>query len=154
MRNLRRIMNKRCLHRAIRPRPSTEINHAARNRRDRDNIALRLLQMWQRGCDEGVRAHHVGVEGFAPLGRVVAHYEGADVGDDDVDAAACGGCGLDPGSDLGGLRHVDDGAVGAVRFVDGDVCFGARAVVDDCAFIEEGLDDCVADAFGATWEVS
>ena len=51
------------------------------------------------------------------------------------------------------LIHVDYGAVGAVGFVDGDVCFSAGAVVDDGAFVEKRLDDCVAYAFGAAWEV-
>jgi hypothetical protein len=39
--------------------------------------------------------------------------------------------------------------VGAVGFVDGDVGFGAGAVMHDGTFVEEGLYDCVADALGA-----
>jgi hypothetical protein len=39
--------------------------------------------------------------------------------------------------------------VGAVGFVDGGICFGAGAVVDNGAFVEKGLDDGVTDAFGA-----
>jgi hypothetical protein len=55
---------------------------------------------------------------------------------------------------LVGLRHVDDGAVGAVGLVDGDVGFSAGAVMHDSAFVEEGLYDCVTDALGAAWELS
>ena len=117
-------------------------------------LPLDFFKMRQCGCDQSVRAHHIGVEGFAPLGRVVAHDERADIGDDDVDAAAFGRCPLDPGGDLVGLRHVDDGAVGAVDFVNGDVGFGAGTVMHDGTFVEEGLNDCVADAFGAAWEMS
>lgn len=109
--------------------------------------------MRQRGCDQSVRAHHVGVKGFAPLGRIVAHDKSADVGYDDVDAAAFGRCVLDPGGHLIGLRYVDDGAMGAVGFVDGDVGFGTGAVMHDGAFVEEGLYDCVADTLGAAWEM-
>jgi hypothetical protein len=43
--------------------------------------------------------------------------------------------------------------VGAVGLVNGDVGFGAGAVMHDCAFVEEGLYDCVTDALGASWEV-
>jgi hypothetical protein len=60
---------------------------------------------------------------------------------------------LDPGFDVFGLRDVDDGAVGAVGAVGcGEVGLRAAAVVDCCAFGEEGLDDCFADGFGAAWE--
>jgi hypothetical protein len=88
-----------------------------------------------------------------PVGRVVAHYQGRDVGDHGVYSAAFGGAALDPGCDVFGLRDVDDGAVGAVGGVGGgEVGFGAAAVVDCCAFGEEGLDDCFADGFGAAWD--
>lgn len=98
-------------------------------------------------------SHHVGAEGFVPVGRVVAHHQGRNIGDDDVDFAAFGRAALDPGFDVLGLRDVDDGAVGAVGGVGGgEVGFGAAAVVDCCAFGEEGLDDCFADGFGAAWD--
>lgn len=153
VRHLRCVMNKSSLHSPIRTRVSSEINDPPRHRRDGNHASFRFLQVRQSGVDEGVSSHHISAEGFVPVGRVVAHYQGRDVGDHGVYSAAFGRAALDPGCDVFGLRDVDDGAVGAVGGVGGgEVGFGAAAVVDCCAFGEEGLDDCFADGFGAAWD--
>ena len=128
------------------PGVSREINDPPRHRRDGNHTPLGFLQVRQSRVDERVGSHHVGAEGFVPVGRVVAHYQGRDVGDHGVYSAAFGRAALDPGCDVFGLRDVNNGAVGAVGGVGGgEVGFGAAAVVDCCAFGEEGLHDCFAD---------
>lgn len=104
--------------------------------------------------DEPDGVHDVDLEADPPVLLGVGDREGTDVGHDHVESAECFGRLLHPCRECFAVAYVDRRAGDFAVVVQSVLCrrdlLGvARAERDDCALIEEGLDDGPSDATGA-----